>query len=102
MRRHRLSRPDWTGFARGGVADREDEIQFRRAGAGELVPALRPEAVGRVAIGVENPEREGVDPPLRMAACGERVEVAPSLRKMLSAKIERALLPVQRNRTLKG
>jgi hypothetical protein len=101
VRRHRLARPDWTGFARGGVADREDEIQFRRAGAGELVPTLRPEAVGRIAVSLESLERQRVDLPFGWLPAEKALKrPAPSLRKMLSAKIERALLPVQRNRTL--
>ena len=47
MRRHRLARPDRTDFAGGVVADGEDEIQRRRAGCGELVPALGAQPLGR-------------------------------------------------------
>src|SRR5471030_232762 len=35
-----LARPDRTDFARGLIADREDEIHHRHAGCGKLVPAL--------------------------------------------------------------
>src|SRR5918993_3899365 len=45
MRRHRVPRPDWASFPGSIVANRENEIHFRSAGNGKLVPALRAEAL---------------------------------------------------------
>src|ERR1039457_2586385 len=44
MRRHRLSRPQRTGFFGGVVADREHEMQLGSARMSEFVPVLTPQA----------------------------------------------------------
>ena len=64
VRRHRLAGPDGASLAGGAVADREHEIHNRGAGIGELVPALRAKALGRVSERVQHLQREGIHVPL--------------------------------------
>src|SRR5439155_12183240 len=45
VRRHRLSGPDRTDFARCFIADSDHEIHHRRISLGELVPVLAVEPV---------------------------------------------------------
>jgi hypothetical protein len=79
MRRHRLARPDRTGFARGVVADREDEIHHRRVGLREFFPALRTQIIHRVVHVAEYLDGEGVHYPFGLAAGRERFEAAPAI-----------------------
>src|SRR6185295_18871139 len=49
MRDDRLARPNRADFAGGRIANRDDEIHFRRAGASKLVPAFRAQILRRQA-----------------------------------------------------
>ncbi len=68
VRRHRLAGPHRAHFASGLVADREDEIQRRRARLGELIPALAAIAVGRQMPARQLTQRERVHFALGMTA----------------------------------
>ena len=99
MRRHRLTRPDRAGFAGRVVANREDEIERRRALLRELVPILRTITLGRKAHLAEQPKRFGMNSrPLGGCPPKRRKRPAPSLLRIASARIDRALFPVHRNR----
>src|SRR3546814_2836521 len=69
MRGHRVAGPDGTVFSRRIVADGEDEIHDRRAGLGKLLPALRAQALGRIADACQQPERVRIDRTSGEAAC---------------------------------
>ena len=58
MRRHRVAGPDRADFARRLIADREHEIHLRRVRLGELIPALRAQALRRQLHGLQQFERE--------------------------------------------
>ena len=85
MRGHRLARPDRADLVGGVVADGEDEIERRAPRLGELVPALRAQAVGPVVQPLQQPQRHRMDPALGMAAGREALEAA------LAPAVERAL-----------
>src|SRR5438445_4448778 len=74
MRLVRMPGPDRADFARGVVADSENEIHLRRAGRIELVPAFRAHAGSRIAVAFQRFERKRIDRALRHAAGGVRAE----------------------------
>src|SRR5690606_38472904 len=71
MRGHRLSGPDRTGLGGGVVADGENEIHDWRVWAGELLPALRAEALDGIVEALQHLQREWIDRPLRLRTGGE-------------------------------
>jgi hypothetical protein len=101
MRCHRLTRPDRALLGRGLVADREDEIHRRRTGLGEFAPVLGAREGGVEIQIVEQFQRIGMHFAFRVRAGGKGLEAAPPSRlRMASARMDRAELPVHRNRTL--
>ena len=104
MRGDRLARPDRADLAGRIVADGEDEIELGRVRRGELVPALRAKPVGREAAGRRAARSAtGCTSPFgKLPAEKARKRPSPSRLSSASARIERAELPVQRNRTLYG
>jgi hypothetical protein len=77
MSGHRLTWPHRAAFSRGAVADGEHEVHHRGVGRGELLPAFRTHAIGRVVQAFEHLEGEGIDLPLGLAA--GRVGTEPAL-----------------------
>ena len=69
-----LGWPDGAGFARGVVADSEDEIELRCAGVGELAPVLRVQAIDRITEAIEHLERHRMHVALGLAACAVCME----------------------------
>ena len=78
MSSNRVARPVRTDLAGRVVADGEHEVERRRAGRSELVPALAAEALGRQAVLPQQFEGERVDSPGRMAARAVRDEATPA------------------------
>ena len=101
MYRHRLAGPERTHFFRCVVAHRKDKTEMGCFGCRELIPRLAACVCGTQPRPFDltngfRPHRSG-----RMAARAVGSEVAPPLRFMIaSAMMERAELPVHRNRTL--
>jgi len=88
--RSSLAGPDRAGLAGRAVANREHEIHHGRARRRKLFPTL-----GAHAEALKHFESEWIDGALGPASGRKGVgSPAPSLRKMDSATIERALLPV--------
>jgi hypothetical protein len=100
-RGHRMTRPDRTGFIRGAVAKREDEIHFRRVGLGKLVPAFRAGEARIVVEAFEQLQRVGIDLALRLRTGGKGLE--PAGTEPIEDGFrhdDRAELALQRNSTL--
>jgi hypothetical protein len=68
MGRHRLARPDGANFRSGIVANREHEIEFRRAGNGEFIPVLGAEALGGMVELLQQVEGVGMNLALWLAS----------------------------------
>ena len=103
MRGDRLPRPDRADLARRLIADGKNEIHHGRVGFGEFVPALAAQSFGRQFERVQQLEGARMNSALRKAARAVAPEAAfPQWLSRDSAKMLRAELPVQRNRTLKG
>jgi hypothetical protein len=67
----------------------------------ESFPALRAIALGRIADRAKDPVAKGITVPFGWLAAEKALKCpAPSFRRMASARIERAVLAVQRKRTL--
>src|SRR4051812_16027020 len=86
MHRHGVTGPDGTGLAGRVVTNSEDEVERRRAGRRELVPALAAQAGGRKTLLSQQCERERMNLALGMAAGTESAEspLAPALNKRLA------------------
>lgn len=74
----RMARPDRADLAGGVVADGDDEVQRRRAGRGELVPALAAQPLARQAELLEQRERDRMHLALGIAARAVPDEAAPA------------------------
>jgi hypothetical protein len=73
---HRLAGPHRAALAGRVVADREDEIERRRARQGELLPRFRAQDGGVVAEAVEQRERVRIDRAFGLAAGREGAKLA--------------------------
>src|SRR5579862_6252168 len=68
MGRHRLAGPDRADFLGGVVADGEDEVHLRSAGAGEFLPAFASQPRGGYVRALQLLYRLGMHESGRMAA----------------------------------
>ena len=68
MRGGRSARPDRAGFTCCVIAYGKDEIDLRRAGCGELIPALAAQTRNAVPMLLQQLQRERIDPSNRLAA----------------------------------
>src|SRR5271157_3684522 len=66
VRGHGLSRPQWTGFLGGIVANREDKMQVGSAGARKFIPTLTAQAGRRYASFLNLLQRFGTNRPRGM------------------------------------
>src|SRR5262249_14402135 len=74
--RHRLSWPERALLLRGVAAHREDEVEVRRAGLRELVPALAAQTSRRQAAPLHDLQGHRVDLALRPASRAERAKAS--------------------------
>ena len=79
MRGHRLAGPHRTCLGRRVVADREDEIERRGVGPGELGPALGAQATDVEVQLAQQVEGVGMDAALRLAARREGAKIPASV-----------------------
>src|SRR5689334_21472011 len=97
MRRDRLYWPYRARFARDLVADREHEIQWRRVGPCEFVPALAAQPARFVVQFVEKLKRHRIHCARRMTAGAEGLELAlaPSIHRAFGHDAARGISGAQ-------
>src|SRR3546814_13391312 len=100
----RVARPDRAGFARGIVANGEDEIELGRARRREFVPALRAQPARVKAESAEQGERGGMNVALGEAAgaIGTESAVTHAVQQRLDEERERAVARASKEPDRKG
>ena len=101
MGRHRLTGPDGANFLGRVITNCEHKIEFRRTGCGELIPILATCTVRGQVGNFKLMQRLWVNTSRGMTSRAVCSEVGRPFRFMIaSAMMERAELPVHRNKTL--
>ena len=103
MCRHRSAQPRRALFRSGLIAYREDEVEGRRVGPAELVPALAAKTVRGDTRWRRSSIARGSTTPLGRLSALEARNLPPPMAGcfiIASARIERAEVPVQKNSTV--